>query len=178
MLKSLLLPVVLLALAPLGRAESSAKISGVHLCCKSCVTGVNKAIDKVPGATVAVDADAETVTVTAADAATAQRAVDALVAAGYFGKSDNPQVKVADNSGAKDAKVASLTVNEVHLCCGKCVTAVAKAVEKVPGVTSHTAVKGVKTFEVKGDFSPKALFAAIQAAGLTGKAGKLRQARG
>ena len=171
MLKSLLLAVVLFTLALSARAESTAKISGVHLCCKSCVTGVNKAIGKVSGATAAVDADAETVTVSAADAATTQKAVDALVAAGYFGKSDNAAVTVANNTGAKDAKVASLVVNDVHLCCGKCVTAVAKAVEKVSGVTSHTAVKGVKTFEVKGDFSPKAVFASIQAAGLTGKAG-------
>jgi copper chaperone CopZ len=172
MQKFLLLPAVLLALAFSARAESTAKISGVHLCCKSCVTGVDKAIGKVSGATAAVDADAETVTVTAADAATAQKAADALVAAGYFGKSDNAAIKLADTSGATDAKVASIVVNEVHLCCGKCVTTVAKAVEKVPGVASHTAVKGVKTFEVKGDFSPKAVFAAIQAAGLTGKVGK------
>ncbi len=172
MQKFLLLPAVLLALAFSARAESTAKISGVHLCCKSCVTGVDKAIGKVSGATAAVDADAETVTVTAADAATAQKAADALIAAGYFGKSDNAAIKLADTSGATDAKVASIVVNEVHLCCGKCVTTVAKAVEKVPGVASHTAVKGVKTFEVKGDFSPKAVFAAIQAAGLTGKVGK------
>jgi copper chaperone CopZ len=172
MLKTLVLSLSLLALALSARAESTTKISGVHLCCKSCVTGVNKAIAKVSGATAVVDADAETVTLTAADAATAQKAADALIAAGYFGKSDNPTVKLADTSGATDAKVASLVVNDVHLCCGKCVTTVAKAVEKVPGVTSHTAVKGVKTFEVKGDFSPKAVFAAIQAVGLTGTAGK------
>lgn len=172
MRKSFLLPIALLALAFSARAESTAKISGVHLCCKSCVTGVNKAVGKVDGATAAVDADAETVTLTAADAATVQKAADALVAAGYFGKSDNAAIKLADTSGATDAKVASIVVNDVHLCCGKCVTAVAKAVEKVPGVASHTAVKGVKTFEVKGDFSPKAVFAAIQAAGLTGKVGK------
>lgn len=172
MLKRLLLPVALLAFAVTVRAESIAKISGVHLCCKSCVTGVDKAIGKVSGASAEVNADEETVTVKAADAATAQKAVDALVAAGYFGKSDNAAIKVADTTGAKDAKVASMVVENVHLCCGKCVTAVAKAVEKVPGVSGHTAVKGVKTFEVKGDFSPKAVFAAIHAAGLTGKVGK------
>lgn len=164
----------LLALASLSTfatAETTAKITGVHLCCKSCVNGVTKATSKVSGATVDVSAPDETVTITAADAATAQKAVDALVAAGYFGKTDNAAIKLADTSGAKDAKVAKLTVEDVHLCCGKCVTAVAKAVEKVPGVTGHTAVKGAKTFEVTGDFSPKAVFAAIQAAGLTGKAG-------
>ena len=39
-------------------------------------------------------------------------------------------------------------------------------------VTSDTAEKKVTSFEVKGDFSPKEVFTALQAAGFTGKAGK------
>ena len=65
-----------LALAVAARAENSVKLSGVHLCCKSCVTGAEKAVGKVSGATVACDADEKTVTVTAPDTATAQKAVD------------------------------------------------------------------------------------------------------
>ena len=45
------------------------------------------------------------------------------------------------------------------------------AVEGVKGVTGHNAEKGAKSFEVKGDFSPKELFTALQNTGLTGKAG-------
>ncbi len=161
----------ILALAVAARAESSVKLTGVHLCCKSCVTGAEKAVAKVSGASVACDADAGSATITAADPATAQRAVDSLVAAGYFGKSEDAAIKVKETSGAKDAKVTTLAVNDVHLCCKKCVTAVGKAIEGVKGVTGHNAEKGAKTFEVKGDFSPKELFTALQNTGLTGKAG-------
>jgi copper chaperone CopZ len=60
----------------------------------------------------------------------------------------------------------------VHLCCGKCVTAVDEAVKSVPGVKAHTAVKNAKTFEVTGDFNDKEVFTALQKAGLTGHAAK------
>jgi copper chaperone CopZ len=160
-----------LALAVAARAESSVKLTGVHLCCKSCVTGVEKAVGKVSGAAATCDADAETVTVTAPDVATTQKAVDSLVEAGYFGKSEDPAIKVKETSGAKDAKVSTLAVNDVHLCCKKCVTAVTKAIESVPGVTGNNAEKGAKTFQVTGDFSAKEVFTALQKKGLTGKAG-------
>src|SRR6185369_15535255 len=72
----------------LSAAESQAKITNVHLCCKSCVTGVEKAIGEVPGAKAEVDQDAGTVTLSGPDAATVQKAADALLVAGYFGKSE------------------------------------------------------------------------------------------
>ena len=171
MKKSFLTLLALLAITTASRAESTVKITGVHLCCKSCVTGVTKAVGKVSGATAACDAESETVTLTAPDAATAQKAADSLVAAGYFGKSSDPAIQLKDTSGAKDAKVTSLAVNDVHLCCGKCVTAVNKAISKVSGVTGNTAEKNAKTFEVTGSFNAKEVFRALQDAGLTGKAG-------
>lgn len=169
--KHLLTLVAVLALAVAARAESSVKLTGVHLCCKSCVTGAEKAVSKVTGAAVAADQDEGTLTITAPDAAGAQQAVDSLVAAGYFGKSENPAIKVKDISGAKDEKVTKLAVNDVHLCCKKCVTSVTKAVGSVKGVTGNNAEKGAKTFEVTGDFNAKEVFTALQNAGLTGKAG-------
>jgi len=153
-------------------ADVSDKISGVHLCCKNCVTGIEKAVGEVEGAKATVDKDAGTVELSGPDTGTVQKAADALVAAGYFGKSSDPKIKVSDKTGAKGKKVESLEVSGVHLCCGKCVTALDEAVKTVPGVKSHTAVKGAKSFEVTGDFNDKELFAALQKAGLTGKAGK------
>lgn len=170
MKKSVIVLLATAALAVSAQAESTVKLSGVHLCCKSCVKGVDKAVGTVSGASAASDADAETVTITAPDDATAQKAVDALVAAGYYGKSENPAIKVGETSGAQDGKVSTLAVNDVHLCCGKCVKAVNAALGEVKGVTSNTAEKDAKTFEVKGDFSPKEVFTALQNAGLTGKA--------
>jgi len=168
--KSILTLIVTAALTAFAQAESTVKLTGVHLCCNSCVKGVDKAVGTVTGVTAASDKEAGTVTLTAPDAATAQKAVDALVAAGYFGKSEDAAVKVSSETGAKDAKVSSLTVSDVHLCCPKCVKAVNAALGEVPGVTSNTAEKNATSFEIKGDFKPTDVFSSLQKAGLTGKA--------
>jgi copper chaperone CopZ len=149
--------------------EVTDKLTDVHLCCQGCVKGVQKAVGQVPGATVAADMDEGTVTLTGPDAATVQKAADALVAAGYFGKSTDPAIKINAQTGAKDQKVKSLEVEGVHLCCGKCVKAVNAAVGGVNGVTGTTATKGAKSFTVNGEFNDKEVFAALQKAGLTGQ---------
>jgi len=153
-------------------AETHAKITNIHICCKSCVTGIEKAVGEVPGAKVEVDQDAGAVTLTGADAATVQKAADAMVAAGYFGKCDDSAVKLNPTSGAKGQKVQSLKIEGVHLCCGKCVKAVDRAVKSVPGAKEQTATKGAKSFEVSGDFNDQELITALQKEGLTGKVGK------
>jgi copper chaperone CopZ len=149
-------------------ADVLAKVTDVHLCCQGCVKGVEKAVATVPGVTVAVDQDDGTVTLTGPDATTVQKAADALTAAGYFGKCDNADVKINADTGAKNAKVQTLKIKGVHLCCGKCVKAVNEALSSVPGVQGNTAAKGAKEFEVTGDFNDKDVFDALQKAGLTG----------
>ena len=154
------------------RAETSTKISNVHLCCPGCVKGVEKAVANVKDVTATVDKDAETVTLTGSDKAAVQKAANALVAAGYFGKSSDTGIKMATDTGAKGKKVQTLKLEGVHLCCGKCVSAVDKAVKSVPGVKEHTAKKNAESFDVTGDFNDKEVFDALQKAGLTGKAAK------
>ena len=161
------------ALAFTAAAESSAKLTDVHLCCDSCVKGAEKAVAKVEGTSVACDKDAGTVTITGGDADAVQKAVNALVKAGYYGKSADKAVKVSKKTGAKGEKVQSLDVSNVHLCCGKCVKAVNAAVKGVDGVTGCTAEKGVKTFQVTGDFKDTDVMEALQKAGLTGVVGKV-----
>ena len=173
-----LIAVAAAALASNATAEVSTKLSNVHLCCTSCVKGAEKAAAKAAGATVTVDQNASTVTVSASSKAGIQSAVDALVAAGYYGKPSDAAVKVAANTGATDGKVASLKLEGVHLCCGKCVTAVQKALGKVAGVKGNTAEKNAKVFEVTGDFSPKAVFEALHDVGLTGLAAGIRSSMG
>jgi copper chaperone CopZ len=153
-------------------AETSVKLSNVHLCCNNCVKGVDKALSTVTSAKAQADKDAGTVTISAPDKATAQKAVDALVAAGYFGASSDPAIKVTANSGAKSGKVQTLKVTGVHLCCNKCVTSVTEALSKVPGVKGNTAAKGAESFDVTGDFNAKDAFVELNKAGLSGKAGK------
>ena len=81
-MKPILLPValwlVLAVSSSPAAAEVTSKISDVHLCCKGCVDGVNKAVSQVDGAKATVDSDAGTVTLSGADKATVQKAADAL----------------------------------------------------------------------------------------------------
>jgi len=151
-------------------ADSSVKLSNVHLYCNSCVKGVDKAISAVGGATAQSDKEEGTVTITAPDKATAQKAVDALVAGGYFGTSSDPAIKVNARSGAKNGKVQSLKVTGVHLCCKKCVSSVTDALSKVEGVTGNTAAKGAESFQINGNFNAREAFTALNKAGLAGKA--------
>ena len=151
-----------------GAAEVSAKLTDVHLCCQGCVKGVQKAVANVSGVKADADMDSDTVSLSGPDTATVQKAVDALTDAGYYGKSSNPDIKVNGDTGAKDAKVKSIQVEGMHLCCGKCVKAVGEALGGVPGVSGNTATKGAKSFTISGDFNEKDAMAALQKAGLTG----------
>jgi len=171
-MKNLILTVVAaLALTLTVRAsEVTAKISGVHLCCPSCVKGVNKAVEGIQGVTASANEEQGIVTLTGPDNKSVQKAADALVAAGYYGKSSDPAIKLHAETGAKGKTVKSLEVEDVHLCCGKCVKAVNTALGEVKGVTGNTATKGAKSFTVSGDFDDKEVFTALQKNGLTGKA--------
>jgi copper chaperone CopZ len=153
-------------------SEVTAKLTGVHLCCPSCVKGVNKAVEGVTGVSATASEEQGIVTLTGPDTASVQKAADALVAAGYYGKSSDPAIKLHGETGAKGKNVKSLEVENVHLCCGKCVKAVTNALSEVKGVTGNTATKGAKSFTVTGDFNDKEVFTALQKNGLTGQAGK------
>jgi len=161
---------VALALTLSGRAaDVTVTISNVHLCCGSCVKGVAAAEAGVSGLTAKADEDEGTVTLTGPDTATVQKGADALVAAGYFGTSSDPAIKINADTGAKNQTVASIKIEGLHLCCGKCVKAVNEILGKVPGVTGNTAAKGAKSFEVTGNFNDKDVFDALQKGGLTGQ---------
>jgi len=164
--------VAVFGLAVSAVGEETVKISDVHLCCKGCVTGAEKAVGAVEGVKATVDQSSGSVTLTGSDAASLQKGATALMKAGYFGKSSDGHVKMDAKTGAKGVKVHSLKVEGVHLCCGKCVKAVDEAVKSVPGVKEHTATKGAESFDVTGDFNDKELFTALQKEGLTGKVGK------
>ena len=150
-------------------ADTTVTLSDVHLCCPKCVTGVATAIAPVTGAKAVCDMSAKTVVLTAPDKDTLQKAVNALTAAGYFGKSSDNSIKVDAATGAPDGKVTTLEVTGVHNCCNPCVTAINGAIAKVPGITSSTVKANATSFTVAGDFNAKALFDELQKAGLTGK---------
>ncbi len=153
-----LLSVVALALG-VRAADTSVTLTGVHNCCKSCVTGISKAVSGVKGATATCDGNS--VTVTAKNSADSKKAVAALLSAGYFGEG-------ATAPTASEAKSKTVTVEGPHLCCGKCVDAFNKAV-KESGATGSNAAKGSKSVTIEGEVSPKELLAALNKNGFNGK---------
>ncbi len=146
-------------------------LSDAHVCCHTCVDRAAAAVASLKGVTADADIDKKTIVVTAPDQATAQKAVDALTAGGFFGKSSDAAIKVDATTGATDTKVSSLEVKNLHLCCGSCVKAVNAILADVPGYKANDAKQKATSFTITGDFKPTDVFAAFQKAGLTGKAG-------
>lgn len=156
--------VALLALVGAARAETKVELKGVHLCCPACVKAVG-GILKGAGVKGACDQKGRTVTIIAADAASAQKAVDALLAGGFHGSTASKDVTIKDDSGATAGKVKALTVTGAHNCCGACCKAIKATVAKVAGVKADTATPKATTFEVSGDFDAAALVKALNEAG-------------
>jgi hypothetical protein len=158
-IRTAMLGIAALALGAMTTTTASAaeaKLTNVHVCCNSCKKGIDAA---VTGAGAKAKIDKTTVTVTADDEAGVKKAVDALLAAGYYGNG-----ATATAAAPSDAKAKSVSVEGVHLCCGKCVTAFNKAVTAA-GVTRTDAAKNAKTVTVEGDVSPKEVLDALHKAG-------------
>jgi periplasmic mercuric ion binding protein len=148
-----------------GLAETTVEVKDVHLCCPGCVKGVGKALKSVDGVKAVCNQDAETVTITAADDAAAQKAIEALAAAGFHGSLETKAVHFPRDSGVSEGKVSSLTLTGVHNCCRSCNNAIKDAVKKVKGVTGDTAKAKSDTFEVTGEFEASDLVRALHKAG-------------
>jgi mercuric ion binding protein len=155
---------VLLAGVSWASAETTVTLERTHLCCGSCVKGVAKAVGTVDGAKAACDQKAGKVTVTAPDEATAQKAVDALVAAGFYGKTTGAEIK--NDVSVPSGNVKSATLSGVHNCCKKCATAINKVIKSVPGATGEVEPKS-ETFTVTGDFDAAKLVEAFHDAGFS-----------
>src|SRR5262245_35593117 len=168
---SLLSITTIFALA-LSSWAADVKLTDVHICCPSCVKGVATATAPVTGLKAVASQDDSTISLSAPDTATLQKGVDALTAAGYFGKSSDPAIKVNAATGAKDQKVKELKIEDLHLCCNSCVKSVNRVLGGVSGVSTNNATKGAKVFTVTGDFNDKEVMNALQGAGLTGKVAK------
>jgi copper chaperone CopZ len=156
---------VLLGAAGAARAETKVELKNVHLCCGQCVKIVGATLSKVEGVKGACDREAKTVTITADDAKSAQKALDALAAAGFHGDTGNKELKIKSDSGVTAGKVKSLTVTGFHNCCPQCCKALKATIKKVEGATGDDAKPKVRTVTVEGDFDAAALVKALNAAG-------------
>jgi copper chaperone CopZ len=162
---ALLTMLSVLAASTAARAETKVEVKNTHLCCPMCVKAVGEILGKIDGVKGMCDAKAHTITITAKDDATAQKALDALAAGGFQGDTGSKELTFKDDSGVTKGKVASLTLTGVHNCCGMCCKAIKDTVKKVDGVKADTAKPKETTFEVTGDFDAEALVKALNAAG-------------
>ena len=152
------------------RNEIKVELRGVHLCCQGCVNAADAALMSVEGVSSRCDMENGTVTLTAGDAIAAQKALDALAAAGFHGTADNRQLAMKAVSAIPQGKVKTLKVSGIHNCCGPCCEAIKGAIATVDGVTGDTARPRATTFEVTGDFDAAALVKALNAAGFSARA--------
>ena len=162
----LILSLAFLSLASFAAAETTITLSGVHNCCKGCANGITKAAAGIKDTTVTAEGDK--VTIVAKSKSNAKKAAEAILEAGYFGTSDAESDSKAASAAKPGKKLTSATVTGAHLCCNKCVTAVADAVKTVPGITGSNIVSKEKTFTVEGEFTEAELIAALNKAGFHG----------
>jgi periplasmic mercuric ion binding protein len=146
-------------------AEVTVKLSDMHICCGGCTNAIVKATKDVAGAKVVVDQDSEAVTITAESKEAAQKAVDAIIGAGYHAKTDSKEVTITDDSGAKAGNVKRLTVTGAHNCCGACTVAIKGALKGVSGVQADTCKAKQTEFVVEGDFDGQAVVKALNDVG-------------
>ena len=149
------------------QSEIKVKVTGVHLCCQGCVDAVDAAVKNVAGVASRSDMEKRTVTLTARDNAAAQKALDAIAAAGFHGSTDNEQLAMKAVSSTPRGRVKSLKVSGIHNCCGPCCEAIKEAIATVDGVAGDTATPRATTFQVTGDFHAAALVKALNAAGFS-----------
>jgi len=156
---------LLVASAGIAQAETNVKLTQMHICCGGCTKAIVAATKDLPGAKVTVDQDNEEVSIAAESKAAAQKAVDAILAAGYHAKVESGDVTIADDSGAKPGNVKRLEVSGVHNCCGACTVAIKGAIKTVPGYAADTCKPKQKSFVVEGDFDAQAVVKALNEAG-------------
>ena len=154
----------LLVLSTAARAETKVTLSGVHLCCPQCVSIVGKTLKDLPGVKGECSQKDKTVVLTAESNEAAQKAVDALAKAGFYGKLDNDAVKFKPIDVPK-GNVERLEVSGVHNCCGQCANIIKGAIGKVKGVSANTVGAKKEEFVVEGDFSAAELVEALLSEG-------------
>jgi copper chaperone CopZ len=150
------------------------KIEKTHLCCGACLKAVDKALDGVEGVSdVARDQKTKTITFAAADEKAAKAGIDALAKAGFHGdaKHGDKKIKFPGSGAKKDQKSNRIVLTGVHLCCGACVKAVAKALDEaeIDGVEGKACDREKKTVTVEGnDVVVLAVVKALNKAGFHG----------
>lgn len=153
------------------KAETKVTISKTHLCCPQCLTGVAAALKDVDGVKHECSQQEKTIAIKAESDEAAQKAIDALAKAGFYGATDNEKIKykLAD---APKGDVERLEIIGVHNCCGACTQAIKKALGTVDGITANTVKAKSDSFVLEGKFSAEKAIQALLDAGFCAQAKK------
>ncbi|HEY2414213.1 MAG TPA: hypothetical protein VGI40_18360 [Pirellulaceae bacterium] len=154
----------LLVAAGHAAAETKVTISGTHLCCGACLKAVDTTLKDMSGVKHKSDQGAKTIEIIADNDEAAQKAIDALADAGFYGKLDNDKLKYKPVQSG-DAAVEKIEITGIHNCCGQCTTAIKKAVTSVSGVSGTSVKNKETTFAVEGNFKPGDVVKALLDAG-------------
>jgi copper chaperone CopZ len=151
----------------IGQARADKiELKGAHICCGNCVKAAKEALSKVDGVSDAdADKDTKTVTFTAKDDKAAAAGIKALLEDGIFGTAtkDGKEYKIEVPEVKKGTKADSVTVKEVHVCCGQC----KKAIEGIFKDDKVSFDKKTVTIEGKG-LDKAEILEALRKAGFNG----------
>jgi copper chaperone CopZ len=146
--------------------ETKVEVKGLHLCCGGCVGSATGAVTNAGAKDAKADKDTGTLTFTSSNEKAAQKALDALAAAGFHGDTGNKVLAMKDESvGPKPVKMTTLSLKGIHNCCDGCAKPIKAAIMKVEGVESEDVKAKEGAFTVKGNFDALKLLKALYDAG-------------
>ncbi len=145
-------------------AETKVTIAETHLCCGQCLKGVDAALKDVKGVSHKSSQSDKTIELTAESDEAAQKAIDALAAAGFCGKLNSDKLKFKPVA-ADDKASQKVEITGIHNCCAACTSAIKKAVTSVSGVNGVSIKNRDTTFAVEGNFKPSEVVKALTDAG-------------
>ncbi|MEM7143719.1 MAG: cation transporter [Verrucomicrobiota bacterium] len=151
--------------AAMDGTENDVTLTGLHLCCGGCEKGIDKALAEMEDIEYAVSRSSDSINITSSKSSAIQDAVDAIAAAGYYGKSNFAEIAIEEVKGTSTEKTDSADISSLHICCGACERAIEETLTAVEGVASVAIDKQARTATVTGDFTTADTVSALQTAG-------------
>jgi len=152
---------------------TSVSIKGVHLCCASCSSGAEAALEGLKGISkTGTDRNTKLIAFQAETKEDAIAALNSLAKEGFYGTAmfGKEELKWPDSGAKKGQKVPTVVIEGVHLCCGACVTGSKEALEKLVNATEIDIDRNAEIITVKGkELDEAEVIAALNKGGFYGK---------
>lgn len=174
-IQKVMLGLIVVSASIIGFADKTTgvAIKGVHLCCGSCSSLAEAALQDVKGISkVGVDRNTKLISFEAESKDAANDALKALADDGFYGTATfgKDELKWPDSGAKKGEKVPTVVLEGVHLCCGACVTGVKEALEKVAGATEIDVDRNAERVTIKGkEMDEVAVITALNKGGFFGR---------